>query len=154
MTYSIKFKDGTSKNFESLRNANLRDADLSGIDLKYVDLRGADLRMATFQHSDLRHADLRGTDLRCADLQYADLQHADLQSADLRGADLREADLGFSCFPLWCGSSDLLVDEKLPLMLSAFICSMKCENAEIKELQELIKPYALKSHKARHILGN
>jgi len=42
----------------------------------------------------------------------ADLQGADLQGADLRGADLREADLDFSCLPLWCGSANIIIDDK------------------------------------------
>jgi len=88
MSYTIKFKEGTEKVFDSLRSANLRGANLSGTDLSDADLRGADLRRA-----DLRGVDLIGADLRSADLNYADLRSADLSDANLRGADLRRADL-------------------------------------------------------------
>ena len=37
--------------------------------------------------------------------------------ADLRGANLRGADLDHSCFPLWCGSLDLHIDDKQAIQL-------------------------------------
>lgn len=118
--------------------AYLRGADLSGADLRHADLRDAYLR-----HADLRGADLRHTDFRCADLCHA----------DFRGADLCDANLDYSVFPLWCGGIGWKVDDKLPRMLAAFICSMECENEEIKEMQKLLKPFAVKSHRAENILG-
>jgi hypothetical protein len=81
MNYKIHFKDGTVKEFETLRGA-----DLSG-----ADLRGADLSGANLSGADLRRADLRRANLRCADLRYADLSGADLSSADLSNADLSGA---------------------------------------------------------------
>ena len=81
-------------------------------DLRYADLCDADLRDA-----DLRGADLRGADLRNANLRYADLRDADLCDAVLRGADLRDANLDYSCWPIWCGSLGVHIDERIALQL-------------------------------------
>ena len=37
--------------------------------------------------------------------------------ANLRIADLRSADLDFSCWPLWCGSLGVHIDDKLAIQL-------------------------------------
>lgn len=47
----------------------------------------------------------------------ADLRDAYLNSVKLRGADLRGASLDFSCFPLWCGSLDVHIDDKQAIQL-------------------------------------
>lgn len=39
------------------------------------------------------------------------------ECADLRDADLRGADLDFSCWPLWCGSLGVHIDDKLAIQL-------------------------------------
>ena len=136
-----------------LNDNNLgKRADLQGIDLKYANLKYTNLRDANLQGADLRYADLRGANLKGANLQRVYLQGADLQDADLQRADLRGTNLDFSVFPLWCGGKNWIVDEKLPRMLAAFICSMKCDDQEIKEMQKLLLPYAKKSHRAKDIL--
>jgi len=53
MSYKIKFKDGSEKEFKTLRYA----------DLSYANLRGANLRGANLRGADLRGADLRGANL-------------------------------------------------------------------------------------------
>ena len=58
-------------------------------------------------------------DGECADLRDAYLTYANLMDANLRGADLRGANLDFSCWPLWCGSKDMIVDEKIAEQLAA-----------------------------------
>ena len=58
-------------------------------------------------------ANLSGADLRDADLSGADLRGANLRYANLRGANLRGADLDFSCWPLWCGSKNVKVGDKI-----------------------------------------
>jgi hypothetical protein len=57
-------------------------------------------------------------DLQEADLQGANLQRANLQGADLQGADLQRANLDFACWPLWCGSLGVKIDEKLAAQLA------------------------------------
>ena len=78
-----------------------------------ADLRGADLQGANLRGADLRNAYLRDADLRDADLQGANLQGADLRNTNLQGADLRGADLDYACWPLWCGSLAVTIDNKI-----------------------------------------
>ena len=115
--------------YANLRGANLRDANLRGADLRDANLRGADLQDANLQGADLRDANLRGADLRDANLRGANLRYANLRDANLRGADLRRADLDFSCWPLWCGSSNVKIDDRIArqLLAHAFsVCSEFC----------------------------
>jgi uncharacterized protein YjbI with pentapeptide repeats len=72
-----------------------------------------------------------------ADLQEADLRGADLRGADLHGADLHGADLDFSSFPLWCGSFDIKVDERLPIQLIYHIAKMDIQTGD-EDLKKLI----------------
>ena len=116
--------------------ANLRWADLSCVNLSGAKLRLADLRETTLRLADLRLADLRETTLRLADLR----------GAFLCGADLRGADLDFSCFPLWCGGSKFKCDTKLVYQLLAHICTLDFPDDE--GIKDLIKPFAVKSHRA------
>jgi len=117
--------------------ANLRGADLRGADLRCADLQGADLRCAKLQGADLQGANLRcaklrgadlqganlqcanlqGADLRCANLQCADLWGANLRGADLWGANLRGADIDYAAWPLWCGSLNVTIDERIAKQL-------------------------------------
>ena len=106
----------------------------------------ANLRGANLSGADLRGADLRGADLYRANLRWADLREADLRGADLREADLRGADLDFSCFPLWCGGSKFQCDTKLVYQLLAHICTLNFPDDE--GIKDLIKPFAMKSHRA------
>jgi hypothetical protein len=105
-----------------LYKADLHRADLRRADLRRADLRRADLRRANLQEADLYKANLykanlQEADLQGANLQEADLREANLQGADLRGADLRRANLDFSCWPLWCGSLDVKLDERIKAQL-------------------------------------
>jgi uncharacterized protein YjbI with pentapeptide repeats len=150
-----------------LRGADLREADLREADLRGADLRGADLREADLREADLREADLRGAnlgradlgradlgradlkganlgraDLKGANLWGADLRGADLRGADLRGADLREADLrgansDFSSFPLWCGSFNMKVDDRLIWQLICHITRLDISGCG-KEAQKAV----------------
>ena len=88
MKRTIKFLDGTTKEFESLRGANL-----SGAYLKCADLRSADLRGADLSGADLRDANLIGANLEGVDLRGANLRGANLRGVDLRGAYLIDANL-------------------------------------------------------------
>ena len=56
-------------------------------------------------------------DLRDANLRWADLRNANLRDADLRWADLRDANLDFSSLPLWCGSFEMIIDDRLLFQL-------------------------------------
>lgn len=72
--YKINFLDGTTKEFETLIEADLRRANL-----READLRRADLRVSNLYKANLEGADLRGVDLRGADLEGANLRGANLE---------------------------------------------------------------------------
>lgn len=62
--------------------------------------------------------------------------------ADLRNADLRGADLYNTCLPLWCGGLNIKLDRLQVCQLLYHVCSMQCEDAEIKALQRSLYKYA------------
>jgi hypothetical protein len=106
----------------ALREADLRGADLRGADLGEADLIGANLSGANLREADLREANLSGADLSGADLRDANLSGADLSGAGLRGADLSGANIDFSCWPLWCGSFDVVIDADQFAQLAYHLC--------------------------------
>jgi hypothetical protein len=126
-----------------------KQANLRGANLRYADLRGADLRKANLQSADLQSADLRGADLRKANLRDADLRGANLRGADLRGADLRGANLDLSCFPLWCGSFSIKVDQRLLSQLCYHLLRLTSDEPDFKKLKssKLLKNVANKFHR-------
>ena len=124
------------------KQANLRGADLQGAGLRGANLRGADLRGA-----DLRGADLQGAGLRGADLQGVGLRGADLRGADLRDADLRDADLDYNCWPLCCGSFNVIVDKKIAAQLAYHFCRLICDDEEVKASQKALYSLANQFHR-------
>ena len=102
----------------------------------------ADLRWA-----DLRWANLRGANLTGANLTGANLTGADLTGANLRGANLTGADLDFSCLPLWCGSFDVKVDEKIAWQILYHFCRLDCDSDDFKEVKNIVAEYANKFHR-------
>jgi len=132
-----------------LREANLQGADLREADLREANLQGADLQEANLQGADLQGADLRGAILQRANLQRADLQGADLRYANLRGADLRYANLrganlDFSSFPLWCGSTNVISDDRLFSQLFFHLTRLNVEECSggVQEAMEALRSIA------------
>ena len=122
----------------NLYGADLYDADLYGANLRGANLYGANLRGADLYGADLRGANLRGADLYDADLYGANLRGAnlygaDLRGANLRGADLRGADLDFSCWPLWCGSLHVKIDDRIAHQLIYHVCSAIISSPEVSD---------------------
>ncbi len=93
-------------------------------------------------------ADLRWADLRGARLIGARLSGADLSGARLNGADLTGADIDYSCWPLWCGSKSVKVDDKIARQLAAHFCVLDCDNAEYQAARSAILEFAKGSHRA------
>lgn len=77
-----------------------------------------------------------------ANLRGADLQGADLRGADLRDANLRYADLDYSCCPLWCGSLDVHIDDRLAKQLLYHLLRNAAYSKNISEevKNALLKP--------------
>jgi uncharacterized protein YjbI with pentapeptide repeats len=67
--------------------------------------------------ADLQDANLQDANLRNANLRDANLWNADLWGANLRDANLRDANLDYSCWPLWCGSLDAHIDDRIARQL-------------------------------------
>ena len=95
---------------------------------KRANLYGADLYGAG-----LRGANLYGADLRGANLRGSDLYGADLRGANLRGSDLYGADLDFSCWPLWCGSLHVKIDDRIAHQLIYHVCSAIISSPEVSD---------------------
>ena len=81
----------------------------------------------------------------------ANLTDADLTRADLRRADLRAADLDFSCLPLWCGSLDMKVDRRISAQIAYHFCSLKCDDEEVKQIQESLYDFANEFHRVGEV---
>lgn len=73
--------------------------------------------------------------LRYANLSFADLSSADLRSADLRFADLSSANLDYSCLPLWCGSKEMILCDKLQAQLLGHIINV-CKDVNFTDEQK------------------
>lgn len=69
------------------------------------------------EKANLSGANLSEANLSWANLSGADLYAANLRRADLRGADLSGARLDLACWPLWCGSKNVRVDDRLVAQL-------------------------------------
>ena len=124
----------------NLQNAYLRNADLRGANLSNANLSNADLGDADLRNADLSDADISGANLSSANLRYANLSGANLSSANLRyanlrNADLRNADLDYSCLPLWCGSKNMKLCNKLQAQLLGHIIDA-CTNVNFTEEQK------------------
>lgn len=70
------------------------------------------------------------------------------ERADLSGADLSGADLDYSAWPLWCGSLGVKVDVRIARQLAYHLCRLECEEAEYKQVVQMLKPFANQSHRA------
>ncbi|HML40380.1 MAG TPA: pentapeptide repeat-containing protein [Bellilinea sp.] len=131
-------------------------ADLSWSDLSEADLREANLSEADLRGSNLSGADLSGANLNAADLSEANLSGANLSGANLRGANLSGANLSganidFSCWPLWCGSNHVMVDEKIAAQLAAHFCVLNCDNPAFLDAREKLLEFARTSHHAKDL---
>jgi len=118
-------------------------ADLQGVYLQGANLQGANLRGADLQKADLQKANLQEAGLRGADLQGANLWGADLQGAYLQKANLQGATLDYSCFPLWCGSFDMKVDDRLVWQLIAHLGRLDRSkiSKKVGKAIKLLEPY-------------
>ena len=74
-------------------------------------------------------------------------EKADLQQADMRWANMREADMDFSCWPLWCGSLDVIVDKRIAAQLAYHFCRIVCDDDEVKSAQKMLAPLANQFHR-------
>lgn len=97
------------------------------------------------KRADLSGADLSDAYLGQADLRGADLSGADLSRAGLRGADLRGADLDNSCWPLWCGATDVKIDDRIVAKLLFHLTRLDDSgcSSEVREAMSHIRSMAI-----------
>lgn len=131
----------------ALRAAALRAADLQAANLQAANLWGADLRAADLQSAYLQAANLRAANLRAADFQAADLRGADLRGVDFQAADLRGANIDYSCWPLWCGSLDVIVDRRIFCQLAYHLCRVIVDDDDCKTAQLMLGRLANEFHR-------
>ena len=89
--------------------------------------------------------DGESADLHGANLCGADLCGANLHSADLHSANLCGANLDFSCWPLWCGSKNVKVDDRLIAQLIFHVTRLdiSCCSGGVREAVEHIRAMAV-----------
>ena len=114
---------------------------------KAANLWGADLRAADLQSAYLQAANLRAANLRAADFQAADLRGADLRGVDFQAADLRGANIDYSCWPLWCGSLDVIVDRRIFCQLAYHLCRVIVDDDDCKTAQLMLGRLANEFHR-------
>lgn len=107
---------------ESLPNTDFRHADLQHAILFETDLQQSILEKAILYKTDLRFSvlsrvDLRKAFLRETILRYSNLDHADLHGANLYRADMRGANIDYASWPLWRGSLEAHVDDRIAIQL-------------------------------------
>ena len=85
----------------------------------------------------------RRADLSEANLRRADLRRANLSGADLRRADLSEANLDFSVLPLWCGSLNVKVDDRIVRQLLYHVIRIAQVSSLSQELKDALLSKAL-----------
>lgn len=69
------------------------------------------------------------------------------KQANLQDADLRGADLDYNCWPLWCGSFNVIVDKKIAAQLAYHFCRLICDDEEVKASQKALYPLANQFHR-------
>ena len=116
---NMRLADMRYANLESanLKCANLERANLRFANLRFVNLLGANLEGAIMEGADLEVADLKNARLKRANLEGAKLAGANLVCANLERANLRDADIDYSAWPLWCGSLNAHVDDRIAIQL-------------------------------------
>ena len=84
---------------------------------------------------------------KIANLSDAYLRGADLSSANLSGANLSGADLDYSCWPLWCGSLDVIADKRTAAQIAYHFCKLKCYDPEYLATRNAVLDFANQFHR-------
>lgn len=71
----------------------------------------------------------------------------DGQRADFRGADLRGANIDYSCWPLWCGSLDVVVDRRIAAQLAYHFCRLICDDPDYIAARNAVVDFANTFHR-------
>ena len=146
---TLTFKELVVENKFNLTYADLTNADLTRADLTRANLTSAKLTRANLTDADLTranfyYADLTNADLTRANFYYAKLTRANLTDANLTRANLTGADIGFSSWPLWCGTYNVKVDKNIAAQIAMHLCWLNCADEEVKAAQDAVKKLAMR----------
>ena len=89
------------------------------------------------QRANMRDMDLRG----------ANMQGANMRGANMRGANMRGADIDYACWPLWCGSFDVIVDARIAAQLAYHFCRLVCDDPRYIAARNAIVEFANQFHR-------
>ena len=56
-------------------------------------------------------------DLSHSDMSHSNLSHSNLNKSDLSHSNLSHSNIDYSCWPLWCGSLDVHIDDRIARQL-------------------------------------
>ena len=105
-----------------MRYSGLRHSDLSHSNLSHSDMRHSNLRYSDMNHSNLINSDMRHSNLSHSNLSHSDMRHSNLINSNLINSDMSHSNLSgsnldYSCWPLWCGSLDVHIDDRIARQL-------------------------------------
>ena len=81
-----------------------------------------------------------------ANLEWANLEGAHLEGAHLKWAHLERANLDYSCWPLHCGSTKVIIDEKIFIQLLYHALIVMPEKSPVKKMiSKKLKEYINKN---------
>lgn len=102
---------------------------------------------AVMSGADMRGADMNGAVMSGAVMHNVDMRNVDMHKANIRRADMRGADVDYSCWPLWCGSFDVRVDERIAAQLAYHFCRLDCDDADYIKARNAIIDFANQFHR-------
>ena len=97
--------------------------------------------------ADGERAILSGYDLRGLDLSELDLFECDLRGSDISGCNMYNA-----CLPLWCGGLHFRADRLFVAQLAYHLCSILCDDEEVKAVQRSLYAFANEFARSRYDL--
>ena len=77
------------------------------------------------------------------------MNHAKYLNGDADGvrANLRGADIDYSCWPIWCGSLDVVVDKWIAVQLAYHFCRLICDDPEYISARNSLINFANQFHR-------
>ena len=131
------FINNIQNNKANLTKANLEDADLTK-----ANLAGANLTKAILTRANLTRAGLEWATLKGADFTGTNLAGANLTGADLEDANFKEANWDFTSLQFRCNTFGFKASKDFFFQVFYHLCRIECDDAKIKELQQILKPFA------------
>ena len=81
-------------------------------------MQGADMWEANMQK-----ANMRGANMQKANMREANMQGADMWEANMQKANMQEADIDYASWPLWRGSLQAYIDDRIAIQLLYHVLS-------------------------------